>query len=428
MSLLMACGVKKESAAGGGAYTVTSEGTPFTYELSQNICTFEELTMNPKVPYFANGVFNVGQIKDLRGKSLDESVILGGEYKIKIGRVSTLESINTGTPFEYCISKLALIDGSLYKNAALSVLYPLRDFENKYKSLIKHLDIPKVKIQILPKYSRIETKQVKRDKVTTTKYLINNAMYLGSKDTLIFLPQGNYKNYSIPFGGVPLWKSPAVVMHEYGHHLFKHLVIQNNDMNSLGDTGLCMDTRDLSIVTATNIKSERAEVTKEDMLVALNEGFADIFAFYASGKKTFFKKMGCMEDSRDVQKSLFFSKSQKVLSETILNNFLDNKVNASVSCTTGVNYQDPHMLGAIIAHGLYKTLESTNLSGHSKLEIILSWARELRSAYINSNSPQDLLKTSIEAFFDKATKYLPSSEKYCEITTSVFPIVDMNCR
>lgn len=428
LTLLLACGSDKNfKSSAGGTYTITSEGTPFIYELDQSDCTFDDLTRNPRIDFYADGIFNKGRINNLKSQSLDHSIMMGGEYEINIGRISTLRTIDTGTPFEYCINKTALKDSSFFQNAALSVLYPLRDFEDKYHSLIRNLDIPKVKIQILPKYTHIKTTKVKRDQVTETKYLINNAMYLGARDTLIFLPQGSYEDSFIPFGGVPLWKSPAVVMHEYAHHLFNHIVIENNRMNNLGDSGLCMDNRDLLSAVASSGNQERLIVSKDDALVAVNEGFADVFAFYASGKKTFFKDMGCMENTRDVESGRFFSQTEKVLSERVVKKFLDTSSDYSLPCSVGENFQDPHMVGAIIAHGVYKTLESTNFTDYYKLKIIIDWARNLKTIYMQSSGPDELINNSVKAFFEMVTKYSSNSIDQCEAAKSVFPNLDLNC-
>jgi len=424
---LVGCG-KKDLGEDTGSYTVTSEGTPFKYKSSDNECSFDELSLSPIATSFHSGVYNGSILSDLSKKTLDKSVTFGGEYEINIARVSTLETLKNPDPFKYCVDKSVIEDTSTYENAALSILQPIREFDKKFGALLWPLKIPKVNIQVLPKYSRIKHTKIKRRKVLNKSYLINNAMYFGAKDTLIFLPQGSRKQYQLPFGGVPLWKSPAVVMHEYAHHVFKHIVIQNNSaIKHFGDSGLCMDSRDL--VSASNEEKvvNRSERTKEDALEAINEGFADLFAFYAAGEKPFFKKMGCMEKTRDLQSEVFISNQQKIFSTDALDSFLNTVMTQKRFCGSSVDFQDPHMVGAVIAHGFYKVLESTKMAPYYKLQVVLLWARDLRSKYDEAKDPEELFKFAVESFYERVDTFTGSFEMDCTSYKSIFSFADIKC-
>ena len=428
ISFCLSCG-NKHKGDPTGSYTVTSEGTPYVYKMSSRECTFDYVSKNPSTTSFYSGVYNDVILSNLSKRTIDESITLGGEYEINIGRVSTLETLKNPFKFNYCIDKAVIKKRLYFENAAISVLYPIREFNKKYDSLVWHLDIPDIKIQILPKYSRIKTTKVKRKKIRNKSYLINNAMYFGSKDTLIFLPQGSHKNTRLPFGGVPLWKSPAVVMHEYAHHVFRHLVVKNNkSIRGFGDTGLCMDNRELTSTTqATTARTIRDERTKEDALEAVNEGFADLFAYYSAGEKTFFKEMGCMEKTRDIQSELFLSQEKKSFSKSALTEFLDINKNASRGCDISVDHQDPHMVGAIMAHGFYKLLESTGMTPYYKLQVILLWLRDVRAIYDESSNPEELFKLSIESFYSRVNDFTGKLKLNCNGYKETFSFTDINC-
>ena len=426
--LMLACGKDSRKGSTSGSYTISSEGQPFSYVMTAQDCNSDFATTEAQIDIFENGDYVTRRIPNLPNKKLDESITLGGEFEINIGRVTSLFQKKDPTSFNYCVSEETSKNDKSFENAALSVLYPIRKFSEEFKSLLWHLDIPKVNIQVLPKYSRIVTTKEKRKTVTRKSYLINNAMYFGSQDTLIFLPQGKRDGFKVPFGNVPLWKSPAVVMHEYGHHLFKHVVIKGNDnMVGHGDTELCLDTRDFNTVEDSNEARFRPIVTKEDALGAINEGFADLFAFYSAGEKTFFENMGCMEKTRDLQSDRFLSLRKKILNKSVLEEFVGQPNKVQLSCDLSVNFQDPHMIGAIIAHGFYKLLESSRLSSYYKLQATLLWLQDLRSLYNISSGPEDLIKKSTESFFEKIDDYTGNTKLNCEEYNRVFPIINLNC-
>lgn len=431
--LLGSCG-KSEDFNETSPYTITSEGTPLVYEMSSNKCSFDYISKNPSTQTFHDGKFNNVILSELAERNLDDSLTLGGEYQINVGRTSTLEEKKSSQDFMYCIDSSVLKNNNSYENAALSILYPIREFKKKYGELFWNFNIPKVKIQVLPKYSRVQTTKVKRRKVMHKSFLINNAMYLGAKDTLIFLPQGRRGKSSIPFGGVPLWKSPAVVMHEYAHHVFNHTVMKNNQsISGFGDSGLCMDTRELNTTSTTAESTASTEFetrrlrTKKDSLEAINEGFSDLFAFYAAGEKKFFDKMGCMSKTRDVQSNQFLSQREKILSRDAMDEFLSTTETIANFCSLQVNFQDPHMIGAIMAHGFYNLLESTKMAPYYKLQVLLLWARDLREIYENSKDSEELFKLALEGFYNKVDTYTGRFQLDCSAYKQVFSFADINC-
>lgn len=430
---LLGCGPKGlfgDDSNDESAYTITSEGTPLIYELSANKCTYDFASRNPKVTPFYSGKYNNSLLSRLSSKSLDSRVTLGGEYQVNIGRVSTLEMLTAPKNFKYCIDKSVIDNESSYENAAINILYPLRNFEKRFGAILWKMKIPKINIQVLPVYTQVKTSKVKKQKIRNRSHIINNAMYFGAKDTLIFLPQGKSEGKAIPFDNVPLWKSPAVVMHEYAHHVFNHVVIKNNSsIVGHGDSGLCMDTREFTGINKREKDAgERRARTKEDTIEAINEGFADLFAYYGAGEKRFFEKMGCMERTRDIQSNLFLSYERKVLSTSVLNTFLDEKKVTSEYCELKINFQDPHMIGAILAHGFFKLLESTNLTSYYKLQAITDWTKGLRDIYDNSSNPEELLKKSIESFYKTVDKNTGRLWLNCSSYKSSFTFTHIDCR
>ncbi len=427
---LVGCGAQSQNMLGADQILEESEGFPDSYVMASNSCNKSERLLRPKTKLFSNGNYFETTIDDIDNRFLEKSVVLGGEFEINMERERKfrLTKVNPNR-FDYCIEE-DFLDEKTFEDATVSILSPLRSFARKYSYLISSYKIPKIKIEVLPRYSNISRKKSGRKKIKLKSYLVNNAMYIGDLNTLVFLPQGENKYGHIPFREVPLWKSPTVVMHEYGHHFFSHITLSSIGNTTLkrSHTSLCMDNTHAGFQTTETSGYKRDTPTKGETLLALNEAFADLFSFYSVGAdKQFYKKMDCMENTRDVQKSFFYSGRDKVLSGQAISNFLSRDKNPNQSCDVAVNYQDPHIIGAIFAHSFDEAMSGLGLHSSRKLRIILNWAKNLKQDYEAAKKPEELLEKAAKSFYHKMILYRGFNKTKCQAFKQNFPTVDITC-
>ena len=137
--------------------------------------------------------------------------------------------------------------------------------------------------------------------------------------------------------------------------------------------------------------------------------------------------MGCMEKTRDLQSESFISNEKKVFSNEVLNSFLATKTTRKQFCGSGVDYQDPHMLGAILAHGFHKLLETTRMAPYYKLQAVILWAKDLRNNYDQAENSEELFKLAVESFYERIDSFTGSFEMDCKSYQETFSFADMKC-
>lgn len=428
IAMAIGCGRKVDEEK---TYSRESEGTPFSYKHSQKQCRSNEISEKPFVDLFRTGAYKSFQLKTVKNRRIIRKLTMGGKYNYRVSRRrGTLQNTVRTKQFNYCFAQ-SEYESDTYEDAVISVLGPLNEFEQKYSSLIKYYNIKKINLEILPLYKKIQTSRERGKKIETNSYMINNAMYSASTNSLIILPQGTNKYNYVPFGGVPLWKSSGVVMHEYGHHFFKSvfsgkLNLKMTNVNPL-DTGLCVDNSNVHFKHVQKPVKTRESVTKNDVLSALNEGFSDVFSFYAGDEKESYRKMGCMFKTRDVKSSTFYSRNKKILDKATIENFLSTEANPALSCYVNTDYQDIHVIGAIYAHAFYELLDGTNLSKSSKIKVLLKWVKQLNSIYIKKMRLKTFMNEAAEKFYNvlKQTSFVRTEN--CLKYFGKFPTSKYSC-
>jgi hypothetical protein len=314
-------------------------------------------------------------------------------------------------------------DSYSVENAALNSDFVIdRTFQQVIHSTID-LYLPRVSISITPLYAvRIEG-NTPSGEVTSTQYQTDNAFYSSLENRITFLPQSKEGQEQNLFGGKALWDIPMVASHEYGHHIFHQLFPEASE----GKTSLCFDNR---VIKGKLIDKREnyfvREVGPQAVFGAINEGFADLIAYYALGDELFsLQGITCMEDNREVDKSYFSDGSKKDLSYKNVNNFFSRyRMNSAQTCFVP-NYQDIHIMGAAIASLIYRQLSSLSIHGQQGLNIILRWIQNVRSDYLSDRTrePEEVFSRSIVLFTQTLFSIVGEDKKVmiCDLLNTTYP-------
>jgi len=251
--------------------------------------------------------------------------------------------------------------------------------------------------------------------------LVDNASYDYLTSTIIIYPQSKTNKQNKTYlNGIPLWKIPFVIAHEFGHHVFhthfqKSNIPLNINLNLLQshliDTPYFVTSKVISYST-----------------LALHEMFADLFATYSlSDDIGSIKKLSCFS-YRDVRSKFFGNLiDKKILTDNVIEIYSDdteNIKNNEYDCETP-NFKDIHHVGSILAFGLNKLFDDSSIiySKNERLKTLLLWADTLDKNY------HDIPKINIKAFLiDTISRFIKilNNQKainfsQCQTIGSVFP-------
>jgi hypothetical protein len=120
---------------------------------------------------------------------------------------------------------------------------------------------------------------------------------------------------------------------------------------------------------------------------AVSEGFADLFAHFATGAKPGqLAGIDCVATKRDPSNKFFANLEAKLLSREVLQQFFlaEGPVSASSDCNQP-RYNEPHTMGAVIAYSVNALFEAASLGVSPdesvrllfKGEKLLQWANEI---------------------------------------------------
>lgn len=424
LSLLTGCGVKTVEVIKKDVYGEQSIGIPLDLIDSQEQCSKSRYARFFPVEVISDGREVPRYSEALGSKTrIVQRMDYGGEFHAdsELALLLFPDVVKKAKEFGLCKTEFPFEKNS-YQDAALSIVAPIKAFEKKFSSLVKQLALPKVKIRTAPRMKRGE------------KYLVNNAFYYSGTQEITFLPQGfaDSESKTLPFQGKPFWKFPMVSLHEYGHHIFAHIYKKAApDTESTSElppspdshtehSALCFDNSSLISSTKNSPANKRRSVTKVLAINTINEGFADLFAYYADEAARGLEGMGCLSKSRDVRYDSFRSGDRKILTKNALADFFKDEKISYASCSEETNFQDEHMIGAIFARAIYNSLESTHLDDKQKIELLIDWIKSSTSLFYKYDSPGDILKISIRQFHQTIRKRSLFTSAECRVFYSYF--------
>ena len=213
--------------------------------------------------------------------------------------------------------------------------------------------------------------------------VVDNAFYANERIT--FTPQGKSSVENTPY-----WQIPFVAAHEYGHHVFATFFAFGKKYSGSKTQVGCFSKRAhnnttfkhrdkpqlinslLDVFSVDNIAKNKR------LLSALNEGFADIYARYASFDYSL--TIDCFKDSREVDSSKFAGQEDKILTTEIINYYVDSEKTYSGATTCDdYNYEDSHHIGTVIVHGFHAMMKDVRLSRSERIFVLIKWLQNMNT-------------------------------------------------
>ena len=352
--------------------------------------------------------------------SIIKKVFLAGTkeiYKSRVGSRSGVGVNDYGKPFIPCFG-FDYSNYNSYQSAAVDALYSFSLIESN-KSLLPQ-GMPKLSLRVATNIKHIvETSEdgvLKRE----VKNLINNAFYTYKDKEVTYVPKGSPHIGISPFASTAMWKIPFVGVHEYGHHLFAYLVPNyvNDKLSKLHST-LCFDRGNDHFR-----KSKKRKTQFYDVMKAFNEGVADLFSRQILDKKITLKGIGCLEKTREVDSKYFSNDIPKKMTQSVFRQFLIPQNKESRNCMRTINFNDPHMVGAIIAHSFHKIFDKVKLEKEERLSFLYRYLRLVNREYprLRALEPQSALEKIIYLGLQSIDNMAILSQKdKCGLVSRYFP-------
>lgn len=293
---------------------------------------------------------------------------------------------------------------------------------------------------VLPK---IETNYVKRNddgsNIQLKTMITDNAAFgelSQGQHVFIVFPKSEEFKQDEKWQDINLWEIPYVMSHEYAHQIFlTHYENYSADASAMANFKLGNSILKQRNSPPWNNAPAGLQLTSGDSgrslaLGAINEGFADLIGFYATGDSTTTTKdLPCFERSRDIHTSEFFDGTPKVLLELYAKSFLGG---LSVSSSEEYDCEkfdvsDSHQIGAIFAYAMNQIFEShlgDQSSPETKTELALTWLNNLNKKRNIQSAPSgdrifEITLLALAETVKISDKTL--SQTHCDILNATFP-------
>ncbi len=309
------------------------------------------------------------------------------------------------------------------ESAALNATFYISKVNKKVSELLPSVVIPTVTIEISPMIKKALSVVIKGEVVWSYEaFETDNAYYMPGNNSITFLPHSEeFRKSGMTFS---FWEVPMVAAHEYGHHIFQTL-----NPGPTHAPGLKSCFGKFHVEGDTETESEKRIVSNDDVLGALNEGFADLVSFYSlENNERGLKGVNCLQISRDVGSKVFADGKPKIFNSEVLTSFFSDKAEPQAESCDVSNFQGIHILGAVFAHGADRLLSLSTDTKDQRLAIVLNWLQEMknRSAVMNTLKPQDFLLESFKLFIEVTVARTDSKldQAECDLLKEIYPGID----
>lgn len=426
-----------------GKTTTTSPAeeniTSTTYSNSRVVLTKQMNQCSAKAFNQQNSLFNLNLFLDgklvtepqdflpyLRGTRLSDGAVIGSAV---YGEVSEIILTNEGMRVKTTTNPKDLIicpgtDGferESVESAALNATFFIHKTNAKIKSVLPDLKIAPITLSIAPSVTRsVITKNWAGETVKESLYMTDNALYSPAAAMITFLPHSS----TIKENGFKanFWEVPMVASHEYGHHIFQSIHTgASQPLECFGNT---------KTKRGTNKRLDRA-VKQDDILVAYNEGFADLIAHYSlSDRERDVSEVKCLEVSRDVASPVFFNGKPKIFDKEVMRSFFSSFEDFTLGSCEDHSYQDVHVIGAIFAHSADQFLGKYTNNNDEKLVALVNWVKYLKAErkQFVLLSPKNFMKKTMSEFVRISLKKFDKSadESNCKIIKDIYPELELD--
>lgn len=311
--------------------------------------------------------------------------------------------------------------------STLASVMEAQSFLTSLQAIKPSLTMPRtLNLSILP---YVEDKYLVRrangEEKTISEQRSDNAFWMATQQGASYitvLPTSS--NFRIAAPSSPnLWQVPFVVAHEFGHNFFyanaeNAMAFANKIPHSAAYTprlplaehlGPITPTRGKPSAGADSSSSGGRLVDHDEVLTVANEAFADLFSFLTLGAQPGLTiDVACMAD-RDVAQPYLVSGHSprpKILDSHALNEFFSIQTDRGVPQDNPVcpayTLQDPHILGAVLAHAIHILVQHQTLPSQGL--ILADWAQRIESAALRKNiiTPRNLLDEVVVAALSAA--------------------------
>jgi hypothetical protein len=390
---------------------------------------------------------------------IEEDLFVNAREK-DITRV-TLENdvINQGRPVMLC-RDASTIPVNTVEGAAISMKADVDQAYALYQSVKSSASIALPTLQAVYLSAAHLQKQIERhvdkdeDATEVTEYMTDNAVFMGGESpTLISFPQSEVARKLKLLGGVPLWNVKGVFQHEFGHFVFASVMNEGgSSFTSYQDYAAANPELHLFHTPASHFAriaespALKAGFTKflrtQDFFIgSLNEGFADLWAYYTLKQPTDMFNISCFAKNRNVADASFYNGVSKSWDEALWNKTFNGEVetdsnaysNDAVEACSQPIFSDIHIIGAAMAHtadAVFSTAAQTHGAGSNpsllKAEMSVAWLKAIKdSAEFEDLGGKASLSRILNTAVGTGINYLQGTDKtaFCAVVSSKFPVL-----
>lgn len=412
--LATGCGKSSDRSRSASVIEPRVSNEPIYLESSSRDClatSFERDQLEIPLHLFLSGS-PTQQTKNFRG--LFDGIFLRDINKKSIAKTLYGEKINilrlrqNSENKDYLISKqsgqdvtICPGDNTFNKNsveaASLNASYYIHQVYSKVMPLMPDSFIKPITLKVGSVWKYDNREEVNGVPASTLFYMTDNALYDPYDNSITFFPHSKARKWSYSMN---FWEVPMVAAHEYGHHIFNTLSPQTEEKSAISS---CFGHASSLQNNILEIKRVVTEVKNQDVLHSLNEGFADLIAYYGLSKhERGVDAIPGLQLDRDVSSEWFFHGAKKTFSDDALSGFF-SPASANIA---QIFYQSSHVFGAIFAHRADVFMSSQLASEPQKLEIILAWAKQIGSSKseMAQLTPRDYFEKTLELLIDLTLK------------------------
>ncbi|MCO4752880.1 MAG: hypothetical protein KC478_00290 [Bacteriovoracaceae bacterium] len=394
MMLIVSCGQKSSTTTKRGVFINNVNRSPI--ELFKEYTTCEGPEAESETPYFNLIQFLQGRLlkrnldmeDSISGNRLRNSNGISDTYydakmmlkrSFRGGELVGLEFVTTQAPKAMSICPgVKSYQRYSYENASLSANYSINKTISRLANVGFNSQKP-IGLYIAPYTIERQIVETNEEVIQEDSRITDNAYYIPSMSSIVFLPQSEESREGAGFGNVPLWEVPMVGSHEYGHHVFHTLMGQVSGELSPSHSGCFGKSKSL----AANDVQSLSNMNVGDVLSSLNEGFADLIAYYTlDGAERGLNNVVCMEKNREVGSPVFADNTSKLFTRDVLDVMFGGESAILGSCLRP-NFKSIHTVGAVFSSVSERLMKRYRLTSSQKLGIILNWLTDLRKNHRN---------------------------------------------
>lgn len=283
--------------------------------------------------------------------------------------------------------------------------------------------------------------------------MTDNAVFMGGpKPVLISFPQSEASRDAKLLGGIPLWMVDGVFQHEFGHFIFQSVMnegqapfasyqkyaAQNPDLHLFHSSAASL--KQMVETPALQAGFNDFLRTQDFFVASLNEGFADLWAYYTLKQPVDMFNISCFAQNRNIASATFYNGVSKNWDDTLWNKTFNSGIETDLAITaedpieecSQPIFSDIHIIGAAMAHtadAVFSAAAQTNSGTDSSLlkaEMSVAWLKSIKA----SDEFQDLGgKASLSRILNTAIgtgiRYLRGADKavFCAAVSSKFPVL-----